>query len=656
MNISKKQIKDSAITRGTQAVLVLLLIGYLVLAMMQTPSPTGESGSFTLLTVSLVETGDLVISEEDYQKAIQLFPSHENYLDWYYHDFLPRDEQDNAYPYYFGVYSFLCIPVFLILRLFQFNSIYSFAITNALLLSAALYLVYKECKLKDGQRLLLILFLGFSPIVRYIYWQSYEAATCAFVMCAMVYWFTGRRKRAALFLSIAGTMNPTVMVFGVFMIFEFFFVRFQKNKWKIRKFIMLCFRDWKQILEYAVCFIPCLVPIGITYMIFSRFNMVAMTGVTDVSGIGTRVLAYLFDLNFGFLPYIPIFLFLMVAVVIFAVKKKEWKYVVAFLGIVATIAGYSITSHINCGMTGIARYNAWTFPMIIFLIFYAVEKKIIFSRKRTAFFAETGSFAWCIAIILLVTFSSYKGSAVYWSPMAEIILNYMPQLYNPLPSTFNSRTTHIDGGYDISEPVFYIGKDGYVRKILVPTDAEYNVWNNLLVNAEDQELFEREYRKINTCNGEYCYLNFPAGTEILYVKAYSMGDEILFTDANNGTQYFANGVSIIEGDFAWSNGSESIFRAKVENIQNDITAVFNFKMVYGGKQTLIVTSQGQELFNQELTGETIQISFTIPSELIENGLIELEFSYPDAVDLAMSSNGSDNRVIALAWQRMFFND
>ena len=160
MNILKKQI-----SRGTQAVLILLLLGYLILAMMQTPSLEGESGSFTLLTVSLVETGDFVISEEDYQKAVQLFPSHETYLDWYYHDFLPRDEHGNAYPWYFGIYSFLCIPLFLILRLFQFDSIYSFAITNALLLSAALYLVYKECKLKDDQRLLLILFLGFSLIV-----------------------------------------------------------------------------------------------------------------------------------------------------------------------------------------------------------------------------------------------------------------------------------------------------------------------------------------------------------------------------------------------------------------------------------------------------------------------------------------------------------
>lgn len=651
MNILKKQI-----SRGTQAVLILLLIGYLILAMMQTPSLEGESGSFTLLTVSLVETGDFVISEEDYQKAVQLFPSHETYLDWYYHDFLPRDEHGNAYPWYFGIYSFLCIPLFLILRLFQFDSIYSFAITNALLLSAALYLVYKECKLKDDQRLLLILFLGFSPIVQYINWQSYEVATYAFVICAMVYWFTERRKRAALFLSIAGTMNPTAMAFGVFMILEFFFARFQENKWKIHKFIMSCLCDWKQILEYAACFTPCLVPIGITYMFFHRFNMVAMLGVTDVAGIVTRVLAYLFDLNLGFLPYIPIFLFLTVVVAFFAFKKKEWKYVFAFMGIVATIAGYSITSHINCGMTGIARYNVWTFPMITIMIFYALEKKIIFSEKRLVIFTEISSLVWCTAIIAVVAFSPYKGEYIYWSPMAEIVLEYMPQLYNPLPSTFNSRTKHIDGGYDISEPVFYIGKDGYVRKILIPTDCEYNVRDKLLVNAEDQELFEREYRKIDISNSNYCYLNFPNGTEILYAEAYGIGDEILFTDANNGTRYFIDGISVIEEDFAWSNGKESIFRAKVENVQHDLNAIFNFKTVYGGKQTLIVTSQGQELFNQELTDETTQISFTIPSELIENGLIELEFSYPDAVDLIISSNGSDNRVVALAWKRVLFTD
>ena len=49
-----------------------------------------------------------------------------------------------------------------------------------------------------------------------------------------------------------------------------------------------------------------------------------------------------------------------------------------------------------------------------------------------------------------------------------------------------------------------------------------------------------------------------------------------------------------------------------------------------------------------------QISFAIPNELIEYGLIELEMFYPDAVDLTMSSNGNDNRVVALAWKSILF--
>lgn len=638
----------------SQIVVLFFLIAYLIFAMLQFPGPTGEAGSFTLATVSLIESGDFVITEEEYEQTIQLMPSHKSYLDWYFHDFMPKDDDGNRYPWYFGIYSILCIPIFVLLNLLHLDVTYSFAITNALLLSGALYVVYRACELSKGLRLLLVLFLGFSPVIRYIQWQSYEVATCSFVMVSMVFWFTGRRNLGALCLALAGTMNPTAMAFGIFMILEYFFERLQEDCWDVAKFVRRCVADWKEIGLYALCFVPCLVPVAITYWYFESFNMVAMTGITDYAGAPSRMLAYLFDLNLGLLPYVPLLLVLFVAVGLCAIYKGAWKYVFAVVGVVATIAAFSLTFHINCGMTGIARYNSWLMPMMLCTVVFAVQTKVFIPKLcSTAITALGLSVCWCLFTVGVVAYGDLKGHAFYWSPYAEKVMSVAPQWYNPLPSTFNCRTNHIDGGYTITEPVIYEGQDGYVRKVLVPTALGVDALDNLVVGEQDQAVFAKECEKLQT-EKEFCYLNFPLGTTILNAQPYTLGTEIIFTPENNGTKYFRGGISSVEGNFAWSDGLQSKLRLNVGTVTDDIEAHFEFSVVYGGTQTLVVSSNGQELFYDAVTGENPNVSFMIPQECVINGVIDLTLEYPDAVDLMPVSNGTDGRIIALGWKQITF--
>lgn len=662
ITIKKEKKYDRSAFKGTKKlldlftklVIFLLMVFYISSAILHPAEPTGESGSFSLAVVSLVESGDFLITEDDYQTAIELMPSHEWYLEPYYHDTLPTDKEGNVYPWYFGAYAVLCIPVFQFFRLLGIEVVYSFAVTNALLLSGALYLVYRNCKLNKAMRFILILFLGISPVIRYIVWQSYEVATYSFIVASMVFWFTERRKAAAFFLAVAGTMNPTCMAFGIFMILEYFFNRLKKDQWRILKFIGYCFYDWKEIFAYAVCFIPCLIPIGITYSIFSRFNMVTLTGITDYAGAPSRFLAYLFDLNIGLLPYIPLMLLLIGILAIFALKNKKWKYFFSTLGIFSTIAAFSVTSHINCGMTGISRYNAWLLAMVICIIVYAIHDRVFFPiPKKVLSGTVVVSLCWCVLTVVVVAYSPTKGQAFYWSPYAEMILNIAPQLYNPLPSTFNSRTNHIDGGYEINEPVIYEGKDGFVRKVLVPTSLGASALDDLVVEEQDQAIFEKECEKIQT-EKEFCYLNFPLGTKIVYAQHYTFGDEVLFTSDSNGTKYFNQGISVVEGNFAWSDGLKSQLELNVGTVSDNIKAQFEFLYVYGGTQTLIVSSAGQELYHDVVTQENPYVSFMIPQECVVNGVLALTVEYPDAIDLTSISDGTDTRLIAFGWKQIVF--
>ena len=77
-------------------------------------------------------------------------------------------------------------------------------------------------------------------------------------------------------------------------------------------------------------------------------------------------------------------------------------------------------------------------------------------------------------------------------------------------------------------------------------------------------------------------------------------------------------------------------------------------MIYGEKQTLIVSSHGRELFYGEVLPNQHQVNFTIPKDIIENGIISLTFEYPDAVDLSSIRNGNDIRTVAFALNQMLF--
>ena len=242
---------------------------------------------------------------------------------------------------------------------------------------------------------------------------------------------------------------------------------------------------------------------------------------------------------------------------------------------------------------------------------------------------------------------------MYWTPIAELVMEYAPQLYNPLPSTFNSRTTHIDGGYEITEPIIYVNQDGYVRKVLLPTSLGRDALDNLAVGGQDQDIFNAECEKIDESKSEYCYLNFPHGTEITMAEPYILGTEILFTNENDGRKYFTSGISAIEGDFAWSDGMTSNMTLNIGEVNQDITAEINFKGIYNGSQALVITSHGRELFNQVVTPDNPSVSFVIPQEIIENGVVDLELSYPNAARPS-DSGSSDTRLLAFAWERISF--
>lgn len=630
--------------------LIALLITYLVLAMLSPEHATGEVASFELPMISLTDRLSFQATESDYREAVSLFPAHVPALEGQYAIF-PTDAEGNRYPWYFGVYAPLCALVFNLLVAVRLNPIHTFDITNALALALSLWVVYKFFNVGKKRKLLILLFLGLSPVIPYIQWESYEVVMFSFVAVAATFWLSGKRKLSAFFLSIAGTMNCTVMAFGIMMIADYFWEIYLLSEKSLKVFVFTCINRWKDILSYAVCFIPCLIPMAISYVCLGNlYPTISMGYRPGQSPMWTRFLAYIFDLNFGLFPYIPIVLALFAVIGIKGIKAGQHTLFFTFLGVIATIAAYSVQFHINSGATGIARYNSWLLPVIVLTTVFYIDRIFVSDTvRKVAKWLTVFSMAWCVFVVGLVYFSVYGGWYVAWNPLAETVLTYAPQLYNPLPSTFISRTTHVDGGYYTSEPVIYSSRDGYVRKALLSSEMLDEAIQRLWAPADSSRVLEREIQKISS-PGKFYYLNFPVGTHIKEVNPYELNTLAAFDGTEQDAhRYIVDGISYTETDFAWTDGKEATLCARIsEDINDDLMLQINLRGIFQAPQKLEVMCGDTVLFEQIVEDALEPIIIFIPEKFVQDRLLELSLRFPYAVSPEELGAGSDTRELAFA--------
>ena len=139
------------------------------------------------------------------------------------------------------------------------------------------------------------------------------------------------------------------------------------------------------------------------------------------------------------------------------------------------------------------------------------------------------------------------------------------------------------------------------------------------------------------------------------INLYQIGTKILFDSDWNGTIYFESGISNVENDFAWSLGTEGQMKLKLDNVSGDLKANFNFKSVLTDSQRFIVKCGDQTLYEGEVTKDHLQAEFIIPENCIQDGILILELSYPDAVaPSSIDSESSDARVLAVAFSEITF--
>lgn len=456
-----KQIPEDLFHKLTRFLIIgtiLALFG--VVCMLKEPGAIGEWDDISLVTVSILNDGNVTIDEQDVIMAKEWMPEWKEHLD-YIHLSGYYTEHGDALSWYFPLYSAMCVPAFAILRGAGISGAYAFSVTNILLYLFALIYAYRHSDFSAKVNFGFITVLCVNPITLYTIWVSGEVFIFAFLLPALICWQKGKYNQAALFLSIASTLNPSVLVAGIVMIIEYLYLVICDTG------LRQIWKRSKDILLLAGCYLPSLVPFAWNLYFVGHINMTAATETDmNVRNIAARFFSYLFDLNLGFLPYYGVMLVLFILAVCVAVRSHNRKillFAIAFVGICLI---YSLEVHINSGMSGLARYNAWS-AIIIIMVFFMWRNTC--EAKRLVRLLDTGllcSITWTAVAILSIVLTNPIGY-LEMTPIAKVVLEYAPHIYNPFPDVFNARVNHVDEiGYEHNLPIIYRDGDWQCRKIL----------------------------------------------------------------------------------------------------------------------------------------------------------------------------------------------
>lgn len=551
-----------------------------------------------------------------------------------------------------------CVPFILLFYFVGIPVIYAFSITNVLVLVSALWVVFKCLYAEQSKKLLLILILSINPIIFYFAWPSAEVFIYSFIVVSMVFWHNREYRKAAFAIGIAGSLNPVIMAIGIVMSIEYAWrLYFQCSKninYKI-----------SELIKYSVFYICGIIPLVYFFYHTGHINLPAGTPWVTTYGNETvinRVCAYIFDLNLGILPYYP-FILLLASICIFsAIKKKYYGYIVWIVTFLVVCSLYSTVIHINCGMSGIARYNAWNSVILIFAVVLHYDKiyDSIMIQKLIKYLILAG-----IALVALIIhrYGIYAAPHALhneFTPIAKYTLDKFPDFYNPLPSIFNIRSTHIDFGYKYETPLMYHNDYGVLKKIYASKkDIEEIMTNNISLSGYDEDF--KNYLIANL-EDEPKYLSPPEIFDIEdsnQINNYELGQTIYFTERNyNANAFCIKGIYYPEKWGSWLK-RHAYFRLKVDKNIQKIRARIEVGYVLGKQEVIIHVNNAlvysDNFVESDFYTHTRIIEFDIP--ITENTkVVDISFDFPKATTPKKLGINNDERVLGLGIKTMRFDE
>lgn len=613
------------------------------------PWTIGDGYEYILQTASIQNHLTFGLTNSDLLLAQEQFPAIKEQLEITFNN-LAVGRNGLSYSNHFGLYSFLVLPIKLILLAFNINPIYSFRITNLLLWFVSVLVVLFCLNVDDKKKFGVLTLILFNPVFFYITWIHTELYLFSFSVIALVFYYNERYSLGILFMSIAAAQNlgllPLDMIIGIQFIWRKF-SNYSENK--DHNFLKFIKQHGMTIISYGIFYLPAFLPMITCYVHFGVFNRVAEVAMED-NYLFSKFSDYLIDLNLGILPYEPIILIVFISIVLKDLIKKSF---IAFLNLFAVIGMLFIVScqlQINCGMEGIMRYNVWILPCMIFYV--ALNLRIDNFINYCFIIIGEAVFTTYMVVLTIWGTPSYN-SYLKFSPWAEFVLDKFPEIYNPSHGIFYSRATGNEMYYN-SFPVVWKNENGYVRKILLSREAK-----NVFFNG-DYYLYDSKYNLINfnelklnsIDKGDYNYVNIC--DDLNWVYRYRIGkDKIYFyTDKYNANLYFKNGLSVREDWGSWTDGKTMRMELIIDDDVKTLHCHIDLNSTFYHPQPVKIISEGKIVYNKLVWGDqNIDFDFMKTSNLVV-----FLFEFPNAVKPSVVLNSTDNRELALGLKTLVITE
>jgi len=641
--------KQSMFRKLSCVYLIIFAVVFFAINSINVPYPIGEWDDYSLPVASLLTDGNFEISENDIAAYKELFPTWANAIDTRsLTGFFTADGEEITW--YFPVYSIFCVPFVIFLHILGQPTEYAFLFANITAFMLSLLTVYRCLRVSEQKKMLLILLLSINPIVFYFSWPSAETVIYSLIVIGMVFWHNECYKQSAIAIAVAGMLNPTILSIGIVMIAQYF-ICFFRAKDKNTDIIPYVRKNFYKPLQYGICFIPGLIPFIYTFALTGHFYLGLAVGgyANGPELIPARFAAYLFDINYGMFPYFSAVLILGIILFPAAIVKRHGQYISLMFMFLLTVLVYSIMYHIDCGMSGIARYNAWSSVVLLFAVCIYFDEIVI--KKASRKIVHISMLVGVVLSGLLLRnygFVLAKNTPyIYMTPLAKFVLDKAPALYNPLHSTFNSRVNHIDGGYIYETPIAYIAEDGYVRKILATKDDAKELLDNFLMEGSN-DWFHKEVEGLTE---KESYISVPADYKLKKCVKYELNTPLLFdTEHFNVADDMITGLSFCEDWGTWTDGKEAIMDWHTDSNAEFLHGTIVYRPFDGG-QNVKIYANGDLVYDMFATGAPIEFDFKNPGVNIP---VHLKIELPDAVPRQLP-NG-DNRALSIGLQSIIFTE
>lgn len=402
---------------------------------------------------------------------------------------------EERYPVHFVFYSILATPVRLLLRLFSLPEIKTLWVTNILIFTATMAVLFKCYVKKAGQRLLLLALFLLSPAISFFVWPGPDL----FYVCLLllsVFAFFKKQFIPAIILSAAASWHsqPLIMITAGYALYAFI----QKSYVALHNFEVTFKANIRALITYGLVSLAAFVPY--LYNLFAFGVLTPWTllkdGWTLLYGFGWHNLSLwklfeqFFDLNMGLFWYAPLLLVFGVALAaIKGIKEKQYWFA---LGLIVLTAFFYQTNpgwHYGTSGFGPTRHILFVIP---FLLYFVVTH---FKPHRWLQLAAITLIATQLITSSLNNFLEPNlTDTLKHSPQARFVLNNYPQLYNPTPEIFFDRTNETD----ITKPTSAIYKHNGVCKkaYILSTEAELLRQECGEIPAGFEEVLDNKFTRI----------------------------------------------------------------------------------------------------------------------------------------------------------------